>query len=80
MKTKSEVDKHVLVPEHKKLKDKEKTTLLDKYHISHNNLPRILMKDKAISNLKTKEGDVIIIKRQSPTAGVTKFYRVVINE
>ena len=80
MKTKFEVNKHVLVPEHEKLNDKEKETLLEKYNISINNLPRMLHKDKAISNLKLKEGDVIKITRQSPTAGVINFYRVIINE
>ena len=80
MKTNVEVNKHVLVPEHKKLNDKEKAVLLERYHISPNNLPRILSKDQAISELKAKKGDVIKITRKSPTAGVTKFYRVVINE
>ena len=80
MKTKFEMDKHVLVPEHKKLNDKEKAALLEKYNISPNNLPRILKKDKVISDLKIKEGDIIKIKRKSPTAGVTDFYRVIIND
>ena len=80
MKTNFEVNKHVLVPEQKKLNDKEKATLLEKYNISPNNLPRILKNDKSISNLKVKESDVIKITRDSPTAGVISFYRVVINE
>ena len=80
MKTKLEINKHVLVPEHKKLNDKEKAALLEKYYISPNNLPRILSKDKAISDLKVTKGDIIKVTRQSATAGVTKFYRVVINE
>ena len=80
MKTTFEVNKHVLVPEHKKLNDKEKAALLEKYNISPNNLPRILKKDKVISDLKIKEGDIIKIKRKSPTAGVTDFYRVIIND
>ncbi len=80
MKTKLEINKHVLVPEHKKLNDKEKAALLDKYNISPTNLPRILKKDKGISDLNAKEGDVIIVTRNSLTAGVIKFYRVVVNE
>ena len=80
MKTTFEVNKHVLVPEHKKLNDKEKATLLEKYYISPNNLPRILKNDKAISELKVEEGDVIKVIRPSQTAGTTKFYRVVVNE
>nr|AIF00806.1 DNA-directed RNA polymerase subunit H (rpoH) [uncultured marine group II/III euryarchaeote KM3_139_C07] len=80
MKAKFDVKKHVLVPEQKKLNDKEKAALLEKYYISINNLPRILTKDKAISDLKVKEGDVIKVTRQSSTAGVIEFYRVVVNE
>ena len=80
MKTKFEKNKHVLVPEHKNLNDKEKVALLEKYNISPHNLPRILQNDKAISNLKLKDGDVIKIMRDSPTAGIIEFYRVVINE
>ena len=80
MKTNVEVNKHVLVPEHKKLNDKEKATLLEKYNIAPTNLPRILKKDNAISNLKVNVGDIIKITRQSPTAGVTNFYRVIIDD
>ena len=80
MKTNLDINKHVLIPEQKKLDDKEKANLLEKYNISLTNLPRILMEDKSISKLKPKEGDVIKIIRKSLTAGVTTFYRVVINE
>ena len=61
------------------MNDKEKAALLEKYHISVNNLPRILIKDKAISDLKAKEKDVIKVTRQSSTAGIIEFYRVVVN-
>jgi len=80
MKTKLEITKHVLTPEHKKLNDKEKAALLEKYYISPHNLPRILKKDKALSNLKVEEGDIIKITRKSPTAGITNFYRVIVND
>tara|TARA_Y100000310_G_C20287135_1_gene625415 strand:- start:380 stop:622 length:243 start_codon:yes stop_codon:yes gene_type:complete len=80
MKTNIDINKHVLIPGQKKLNDKEKANLLEEYNISLTNLPRILIGDKAISNLKPKEGDVIKIIRKSLTAGVTTFYRVVINE
>ena len=79
MKATFEVKKHILVPEQTKLNDKEKAVLLEKYHISVNNLPRILIKDKAISDLKAKEKDVIKVTRQSSTAGIIEFYRVVVN-
>ena len=80
MKKTLELNRHVLVPEHKKLNDKEKAALLDKYNISPTNLPRILKKDKIVSELKVTEGDIIKVTRKIATAGVTNFYRVVINE
>ena len=80
MKTNIDINKHVLIPGQKKLNDKEKATLLEKYNIAPTNLPRILKKDNAISNLKVNVGDIIKITRQSPTAGVTNFYRVIIDD
>jgi DNA-directed RNA polymerase subunit H len=43
-------------------------------------LPKIKKDDPAILNLTVKEGDVIKIIRQSPTAGEVEFYRGVISE
>ncbi|RMF56093.1 DNA-directed RNA polymerase subunit H [Candidatus Woesearchaeota archaeon] len=71
---------HILVPEHKKLSDKAKKDLLDKYNITLNELPRIHLSDRAISHLEPKVDDVIMIIRKSPTAGESIFYRRVVNE
>ncbi len=71
--------KHVLVPEHKKLSEKEKKLLLEKYHITTRALPQILKTDPAIQDLNVKEGDIIMIKRKSPTAGESIYYRVVVS-
>ncbi len=79
MKKKYDVNEHALVPEHSKLNDKEKKDLLEKYHISLKELPKISKKDPAIANLNVKEGDVIKITRKSQTAGEAIFYRGVIN-
>jgi len=78
-KKKYDVGKHVLVPEHTKLSDKEKKELLERYHISLKELPKIKKKDPAIAHLSIKEGDVIKITRKSNTAGESIFYRGVIN-
>ncbi len=78
-KKKYDIKKHLLVPEHIKLNDKEKKELLEKYHISLKELPKISKKDPAIDHLNPKEGDVIKIIRKSPTAGESIFYRGVIN-
>ena len=73
------IRKHILVPEHSKLTEKEIQELLEKYNITLNELPKILSTDPAIEKLNTKQGDVIKITRDSPTAGISIYYRVVIN-
>jgi len=78
-KKKYDIRKHIFVPEHSKLNDKEKNDLLEKYHISMKELPKITKKDPAIQHLNVKEGDVIKITRISKTAGEAIFYRGVIN-
>lgn len=76
---KHDVTKHVLVPKHSLVSEKEKKALTDKYSLSGNELPRILKTDPAIQHLKAKEGDVIKIVRKSLTAGETVFYRRVVS-
>ncbi len=78
-KKKYDIQKHFLVPEHSKLNDKEKKELLEKYHISLKELPKINKKDSAIAFLNPKEGDVIKVTRKSKTAQEAIFYRGVIN-
>ena len=79
VKKKYDIRKHIFVPDHTKLNDKEKKELLEKYHISMKELPKIAKKDPAIEHLNVKEGDVIKIIRTSKTAGEAIFYRGVIN-
>ena len=71
--------KHILVPKHVKVSEKEKEEVLKTYHITQKELPKIFVKDAAIAHLKLKEGDVVKIQRASPTAGDTVYYRSVIN-
>tara|TARA_Y100000310_G_C19981211_1_gene489858 strand:+ start:54 stop:296 length:243 start_codon:yes stop_codon:yes gene_type:complete len=80
MKTTFDISKHILVPIHTKLNEKEKEAILQTYDASTSNLPRISIKDKAIDNLKVKEGDIIKITRKSQSAGTSYFYRVVVND
>jgi DNA-directed RNA polymerase subunit H len=77
--TKFDVTKHVLVPKHTKLSEKDQKELFEKYAIDLQNLPRIYRKDPAILVLDVKEGDIIKISRNSPTAGDTVFYRRVVD-
>ena len=79
MKKKFNVDKHILIPKHAKLGDKQKEKLLQDYNISLKELPRILSTDAAIQALDAKAGDIIKITRKSMTAGEAAFYRVVVD-
>lgn len=77
---KKEAIKHILIPEHTKLSDKEKKTLLEQYSVEVMELPKISINDSAITGLGAKDKDVIKIVRPSPTAGTTVFYRGVVGE
>ncbi len=79
MKKKLKIDKHILIPKHLKLNEKEKQKLLEQYNISVKELPRIPKTDAAIVSLAVKPGDVIKIIRKSQTADESIFYRVVVN-
>ena len=80
--TDSEIDifRHVLVPKARILKKEEVEEILKKYQTTKFNLPKILSKDPMCKALEAKAGDVLEIKRKSPTAGETIYYRVVVTE
>ena len=79
MEEKQIIIKHVLVPEHVKLSEEQKQELLKKYNISVKQLPRIKSDDPALKMIEVRTGDVIMIKRKSPTIGESYYYRVVVN-
>ncbi len=78
-KTKFDITKHVLVPKHTKLSEKESERILKKHNITKEQLPKILKKDPAIKGLDVSEGDIIKIIRKSPTSGKIEYYRCVVN-
>ncbi len=71
--------KHKLVPIHTKLSDTERQKLLDSLQVIPSQIPKIMKDDPAIVKLNTKSGDIIKIERKSSTAGVSLYYRVVID-
>ncbi|MEM1514264.1 MAG: DNA-directed RNA polymerase subunit H [Candidatus Thermoplasmatota archaeon] len=75
---KLDILKHILVPQHEVLKEEEVEKLLKAYNISKENLPRILLDDPVVKAIGAKEGDVIKIIRNSPTAGKSVVYRLVV--
>lgn len=75
-----DVEEHELVPEHAVMDEEEVETLLDEYEITKDDLPQIERTDAAVKPLEAEVGDVIRIERDSPTAGETTYYRIVVED
>ncbi len=75
-----DVTEHELVPSHTVMEEDEVEQLLDEYEITKGDLPQIPQNDAALKSLEAEVGDVIMIERDSPTAGETTYYRVVVEE
>jgi len=69
---------HEYMPEHILLSEDEVNELFKKYHVKPSHLPFILVNDPAIRHLNAKPGDVVKIVRKSPTAGISIYYRYVV--
>jgi DNA-directed RNA polymerase subunit H len=69
---------HELVPEHKLLSLEEAAELLRRLGVKPWQLPQISVNDPVARLLKAKPGDIIEIRRRSPTAGEAIFYRIVV--
>ncbi|MCA9478013.1 MAG: DNA-directed RNA polymerase subunit H [Nanoarchaeota archaeon] len=67
--------RHILIPLHEKISEKEKKELLERYNVTVRELPKISPNDPALAGMEVKQNDVIKITRNSPTAGKTYFYR-----
>lgn len=73
-----DVTDHETVPEHRKLEENEIEEVLQKYDAEKDDLPKIERTDAALKQMDVEVGDVIEIRRESPTAGKTTYYRTVI--
>ena len=73
-----DVSDHEAVPDHRIMDDDEVEELLEKYDTEKDKLPKIQRTDAALKQMDVEIGDVIKITRDSPTAGETTYYRVVI--
>lgn len=69
---------HRAVPNHRKMSEEEVEELLEKFDAVKEDLPKIERTDAALKQMDIEVGDVIEIKRKSPTAGKTTYYRRVI--
>ncbi|MBR9679489.1 MAG: DNA-directed RNA polymerase subunit H [Candidatus Altiarchaeota archaeon] len=69
---------HKWAPKHRKLTDEEIEKLLKQRGITKWQLPKITESDPMVMLVGGRPGDVLEITRTSETAGLTKYYRVVI--
>ncbi len=76
---------HDMVPEHHLVEKNQEEKVLSELAISKDLLPKIVKSDPAVRALEEihgpiEAGRIIEIIRKSPTAGISKYYRVVVGE
>ncbi len=69
---------HKMVPNHEILNEEDLNKILAEYKVEKEQLPKIRISDPSAIAIKAKIGDVIQVTRDSPTAGKSYFYRLVI--
>lgn len=70
--------KHQLVPRHEILSPKEKKEVLESLGVTDKKIPRIKSDDPVVKAIEAKKGDMLRISRDSPTAGSSVYYRIVV--
>jgi DNA-directed RNA polymerase subunit H len=73
-----DVMKHDLVPRHEVLSDEEQREILERYGVTPDQLPKIFANDAVARAVRAKAGQIIRIRRKSPTAGEAVAYRYVV--
>jgi DNA-directed RNA polymerase subunit H len=76
--SKVSLQSHILVPAHEILKKEEAERILKTLNIEKEQLPKIKVDDPVAVEIGAKVGDIIRIIRESPTAGKSVAYRLVV--
>ncbi len=69
---------HELVPDHEIMPKEDVQKLLEQFRCDKDMLPKIFDTDPIVLAIKAKPGDVLRVKRKSPTAGECFYYRTVV--
>ncbi|VVB93488.1 DNA-directed RNA polymerase subunit H [uncultured archaeon] len=69
---------HKMVPNHEILNEEDLNKILSEFKVEKEQLPKIRISDPSAVSVKAKVGDVVRVTRDSPTAGKSYFYRLVI--
>ncbi|MFW9786865.1 MAG: DNA-directed RNA polymerase subunit H [Candidatus Thorarchaeota archaeon] len=70
---------HEMVPTHVIAEEPEIQLVLEHYGINKTHLPRIQSRDPAARVLGARPGQVVRVERSSPTAGISYYYRLVVD-
>lgn len=73
-----DVMKHDLVPRHEVLSDEDARGILEKYGVTPDQLPKLYASDPVARAVRARPGQIIKIKRKSPTAGESIAFRYVV--
>ncbi len=69
---------HELVPKHEIMSEAELKSVLSKFSVEKEQLPKLKVQDPVCKEIGAAIGDVIRITRKSQTAGEAEYYRLVI--
>lgn len=70
---------HALVPMHELVPDEDVPSILEKYSIVKEQLPKIKSTDPAVMVTGAEPGQLVKITRDSPTAGKHVAFRLVVH-
>ena len=74
----TKVTDYVLVPKHEILSDEDKKRLLTEFNATESQFPYLFAIDPVAREMGAKPGDMVKITRVSDTAGMTTYYRFVV--